>query len=63
MKRDLRAFHVKNDACQCEERAQLEKRFSRLKETLLESKILESHTRFVSHYDKDYLDLVTVAIS
>ena len=63
MKRDLRAFHIKNDACHCEEQAQLEKRFSRLKDTLLESKILESHTRFVTYFDKVYLDLVMAAIS
>ena len=47
MKRQLRAFHTKSTACSCEEKARIETRFGRLKETLLESTIIESHTRFV----------------
>ena len=50
MKRQLRAFHTKSTACSCEDKAQIETRFGRLKETLLESTIIESHTRFVNFF-------------
>ena len=48
-----RAFHTKRTACSCEEKARIEIRFDRLKETLLESTITENHTRFVKFiYEK-----------